>query len=260
MSQIEKEILRVVTQRGVAYQRELQVALEDDYSHWDTYNALRQLVSSGGLGASLYKGFRWYFPSSASWNQVVSSADHKADLAWSYSNHENRFQRQGVTYMDYSEYLVEIALRQAGYIVLCKDTYYFNGRAYTRPDIIPGRPRDLDFTAYLPERRVGIGVQIKNRLHYPGKEDIDFLLEMCTHLGIKPLLVVRMAPEKDLARVVKAGGRVVVFKRLLLRPPFDRQRFREILSTLNLPISVYTYAPDFLVDKLSEAKDAFLGI
>lgn len=41
MKLIDRDIVDVVGEKGIVYQRELQVYLEDKYSHWDVYNRLR---------------------------------------------------------------------------------------------------------------------------------------------------------------------------------------------------------------------------
>jgi hypothetical protein len=189
---------------------------------------------------------------------VENEADRKADLVQRYMNHPRKFRHQGKSYDDYSEFLVEQAFRQAGYFVVSRNTNYFDGKIYRRAEApARGRPPDLDFIVIPKERIIPIGVQVKNRLDYPEKESIDEFLAMCTELELKPLLVVRMAHEMHNARVVLAGGKVVVFKRWLIKPPFPRTIFQQLLD-LKLPFSVYKFTPDFLVKSLAQRKIEFL--
>lgn len=66
---------------------------------------------------------------------------------------------------------------QAGYTVVSKDAYYFNGVAY-RETLEPGRPKDLDFIARIPNKDVYVGVQVKNKLEYPTEKEISQLIDI----------------------------------------------------------------------------------
>jgi hypothetical protein len=142
------------------------------------------------------------------------------NFSWARENHLRKYSHLGINYDDYSEYLVEQAFRQAGYLVVAKNTNYFNGRVYRRAAAPRrGRPPDLDFLVLITEKALPIGVQIKNRLDYTDNQSIDEFLAMCTQLEFRLLLVARMAHEMQNRRVVDARGKVVMFKRRLIKPP-----------------------------------------
>jgi hypothetical protein len=87
----------------------------------------------------------------------------------------------------------EQALIRAGYTVVAKDTYYFNGLSY-RKNLGPGRPVDLDFIAKVPSYdNIYAGIQVKNRMEAPKSETINGLIDICRCLRLKPLLVTRIA-------------------------------------------------------------------
>jgi len=75
-------------------------------------------------------------------------------------------------------------------------------------------------------------------------------------LKLKPLLIARMAHPMQVKRIIDIGGKVVLFKRLILQPPFPKNVFYELTSR-GLPISVYTRVPGFLVDKLIKIRRMF---
>jgi len=60
-SRIEADIVETVKEKKVVYQRELQVYLEDKYSHWDVYSKLKNLERVS-LGSRSYRGRRRYWP------------------------------------------------------------------------------------------------------------------------------------------------------------------------------------------------------
>ena len=253
-NQIETDIVEVIKEKKVAYQRELQVCLEKKHSHWDVYNALKVLEKKY-LCSRFYRGRKWYWLDRVRWVDVKTIADKVSDLMDVVDNHPRRYEHQGVLYFDYAEFLVERALKQAGYVVVAKDTYYFNGVVYVPPaGRGRGRPPDLDFIVNVPEKKVFLGVQVKNQLRYPLVEDLDMFLDICQVLGVKPLLITRMAHEMQLKRVFNVGGRFVVFKEYLLKPPFPRDVFHELRVRRGFPIAVYTRVPGFLVDRLIQVK------
>lgn len=104
---LASRLIRIVYEKRVAFQRELQVCLEDDFLHKSTTEALKKLVSGSRLNTLSFGDYRWYYPKSISWNEVENLALEKIRLSLIYINHENRFERDGINYSDYSEYLVE---------------------------------------------------------------------------------------------------------------------------------------------------------
>jgi len=160
---------------------------------------------------------------------------------------------KNIEYNDYSEYLVEQALLKAGFRVLAKDTYYFNGIA-CKLRSGPGRPPDLDFIAEIPCQKY-VGVEVKNRLEYPKKREICDLINLCACLNLKPLLVARRVHPSVFSIVPRHKGYVCIFRRYILQPELPREKFNEITKELGFPLSVYRYTPDFLVKELKKAKE-----
>lgn len=252
--------MRVVSEKQVAYQRELQVVLErpPEVEHWDIANTLASLAKSRELNTMSYRGLRWYFGAEVNWNSVKELADRKADLVEYYEKYPRDFTSspEGVRYDDYSEYLVEDSFINMGLIVMGRNTNYFNGRTYLKEAVAPGRPPDLDFTVYDRKRDLAAGVSVKNKLDYPTDDEIGILLEICEVLSLRPLLVTRMASGKAASRVVATGGGVTMFKRWLLKPGMPQEMFFQISdagkarSLFGLPVSIYRYRPNMLPERL----------
>jgi hypothetical protein len=260
---VSDDVLAFVRQRGVVYQREAQVLLErpPDVEHWDVTNALGRLETEGVISSKLYERQRWYFDSSKVWDSVENLANEKVRLVKAYSRYEYGFvsQPEGIRYDDYSEYFVEDALKKTGCVVFARSTNYFNGIAYFRQGATPGRPPDLDFTVGVPGCKFFFGVSVKNQLDYPRQEAIEQLVDMCSELGLKPLMVARMLSGVQTKRVHGAGGYAVIYKRWLLKPGMPNLTFEKISdagkgkSMLGLPLSIYRRTPDFLVSALGRA-------
>ena len=154
--------------------------------------------------------------------------------------------------MDYSEYLLEQALLTAGYTVVAKDTYYFNGIAY-RPSQTAGRPRDLDFIAKAPESDLFVGIQIKNKMEHPVFDEVSNLLEICRALHLAPILFGRIIHPSTFALLKNNHGRALPCKRYFLAPPFPRDKFDAIVN-MGIPLGVYQRCPQFMVDMLLKLK------
>jgi|Deesub1362A_J573_1020465.scaffolds.fasta_scaffold00845_5 excisionase family DNA binding protein len=252
--ELSKSILKLVSEKKVAYLRELQVNLEDKYPHYEVYNKLQILVKSKKINTYLFgsskQKYRWFFPIRTSWEDVKDIANKKMMLAEAYKNHPRRFENNDVIYNDYSEYLVEQSMIRAGYTIVAKDAYYFNGFAYKEEGA--GRPKDLDFIVKLPGIDIFLGVEVKNRLDYPKSNDINDIINICRKLQIKPLLVARMVHPMTFDVIKNLGGYVLIFKQMFIKPGFPRDKFEEIRK-LKIPIAIYRYPPDFLINKFQKA-------
>jgi excisionase family DNA binding protein len=250
---IDEKIVNLVLSKKVAYQRELQICLEEDYLHKDTYATLKRL-SPNKLNTVSELGNRWYFSKNDSWSDVEQIAKIKQGLQDFYRKYPRRFEKDGVVYMDYSEYLLERALLLVGYTIVAKDTYYFNGVVY-RDSKTAGRPRDLDFIVKVPKKDSFLGIQVKNKMQHPTYNEVSYLLEMCRVLQLKPILVARIIHPSTYKILKNNGGRALRFKRYFLKPPFPHDKFSEIIN-LGIPLGVYRRCPEFLVRMLEDLRDA----
>jgi len=252
LEQVAEDVLELVDSKEVVFLRELQVCLEDKYTHKDIYDVATKLVP-GSLQSVFKYGNRWYFPHDLKWQSVRAIAREKSDLAKFYANHPCRYEHHNVMYLDYSEFLVESAMLQAGWVVVAKDAYYFNGISY-RTGFSSGRPKDLDFIAYSPRKQTYIGVQVKNRLEYPKQVDVSELCDICNVLHLRPILVARKVHPMTFGAIRNMGGEVIDFKRYLKQPPFDREKFQAIVA-MGIPLGVYQWTPAYLVARFSALLD-----
>lgn len=249
-------IINTVNNKNVAYLRELQVTLEDYFIHEDTKDGLEHLSNLGLINTDKKWTNRWYFPINLTWDDVSELAAYKKELMTVYIKHPINFVRRGVIYDDYSEMLVEDALIKTGYVVVSKNAHYFNGKEYHQNEIRrPGRKRDLDYIVYDKENEVYIGMQIKNRLECPKIADIHQLLDLCNTLDLIPVLVTRLAHPNIYAIFDTIRGEVIQTKRYFKQPPFPRESFKEIIRLLKIPLGVYQWTPDFLINRFIELRE-----
>jgi excisionase family DNA binding protein len=253
LARIKEELVKIIERKEVAYLRELQVCMEYNHLHENTYEALDVLVEKGELKSETFQGNRWYFNGSLNWKDVEPVAIRKKELLDFYVNYPRDFRLRDTAYDDYSEHLVERALIHAGYVVVAKNAYYFNGNSY-RQNVGAGRPRDVDFIAHVRTKDQYLGIQIKNRLEYPKVEDIHEFLDICGTLNLLPVLVTRISHPRVYSLINNVGGKIVIFMRYFLKPEFPREKFDGIVNDLGIPLGVYRRVPDFLVSKFEVLK------
>jgi len=253
LDRIRKEVLELVKRKKVAYLRELQVCLEYNHLHEDTYEALDVVVEKEELKTKSFQGNRWYYGADLEWEDVEPIALQKKELIDYYMDYPRDFRQGDILYDDYSEFLVERALIHAGYVVVSKNAYYFNGNAY-RQAVGPGRPRDVDFIAYLRSKDVYLGLQIKNRLEYPKVPDVHEFLDICHTLHLRPVLITRISHPRVYSLINNMNGKIVIFLRYFLKPEFPHDKFKTIAEDLGIPLGVYRRVPDFSVQKFENLK------
>jgi hypothetical protein len=101
-------------------------------------NELIRLEKFGDVKSRFYRKQKWYFPASSGWEDVKNIVDEKAELVAAYAGHKREFYYGNKRYDDYSEFLVEGPLRQAGYLIMARNTNYFDGKIYQRAVARPG--------------------------------------------------------------------------------------------------------------------------
>jgi hypothetical protein len=221
--------------------------------HENTYEALEVLAEKGDLKSASYKGNRWYFCGDENWAGVEDVAMQKKQMLDFYVSYPRNFKSGDTAYDDYSEYFVERALIHAGFVVVSKNAYYFNGNS-CRQNTGAGRPRDVDFVACVRSGNRYLGLQIKNRLEYPKVGDVHELLDICNTLNLLPVLVTRISHPRVYSIMENVGGKIIIFMRYFLKPEFPRKEYDFIVNELGIPLGVYRRVPDFLVQKFERLK------
>ena len=71
------------------------------------------------------------------------------------------------------------------------------------------------------------GVEIKNTLPHMKKDEFQVKLEMCRHLGLVPLWILRNAPVIQFQQIKPYGGFILTFKAQIY-PPGQEPLVRDI--------------------------------
>jgi hypothetical protein len=210
----------------VFYGRQLHVIFEKSFFHWITSDALREMKEEG-LISSQYRQLSdkvkilcHWSPTNRYWKR---KAKHIGELVLKYSD-PNFMSAVGI----HGEAMFDAALPRAGYLpVGPNNPNEYNGRKWTET------PHRLD--RIFARDGVAYGIEIKNTLDYIPKKELDVKLNMCRHLGLKPLFIMRMAPKSYIDKIRKAGGFSLIFK-YQLYPHGYKDLAKEISTELHLPV------------------------
>ena len=209
----------------VFFSRQLEVQNEDEFFHWITNRAIRDLEGEGYLksewrklstGTSIklvwHKSYRFY----------KRSASQLIRLVEEYSK-----PIMGATLGLHGEMMILEAFARNRFLVGGRNTREYNGRAWTATN------HDLDFIF----ERDGIvyGVEVKNTLGYMDKKEFNVKLQICQSLGIRPMFVVRMMPRTWIHELNMIGGFGLILKYQLY--PWSRHELaKRVAKELGLPV------------------------
>lgn len=206
----------------VFYGRQIQVLFESRFFHWITSAALKELIDDGVVMAvkevllgpvsvMLYwsKGNRY-------WRR---KANRKIAIIKEFSAPEF-----GRALGNQAEMLFDAALPRFG--------FFPKGQNINEYGNIKWEKTGHDLDRVFERDGIVYGAEIKNKLTYIDKDELKIKIELCGHLKLKPLFIMRMAPKTYIHMINEAGGFALIFKYQLY--PFGAEnlarRVREEMS------------------------------
>ena len=211
----------------VFYGRQAEVLLEQEYFHWITAKALRELVGEG-----LLRSERLWLNEPGK----VSLTFYRLPKNRYWKRRANRVTKLVRRYSDYNftralglhgEQMFDAALPKVGMRPLASNTQSYQGKTWEKTE------HNLD-RIFEPEG-IGYGVEIKNTLPYIPIGELETKLEMCSFLDLKPLFIVRFAPKSYVYEIQRRGGFTLIFKYQLYPYGFV-ELAREVQRELRLPV------------------------
>ena len=209
----------------VFFSRQVEIWHERPFFHWITKRALKRLVAEGTIrsesralahGGSVtlfwHHSYRYYRRDAA---RVVSLLNEYAD-----PNIGGALGLQG-------ELLVLEGLARQQFLMLGRETRSYESKEWNRTG------HDLDFV--FVRDGIGYGVEVKNTLGYMDHNELLIKIEMCQHLGLRPLFAVRMLPKTWINEVIQVGGFALIMK-YQLYPWAHRDLARRVRDTFGLPV------------------------
>jgi len=231
--------------RSVFYQRQLQVMFEREFFHWVTVRALTELVEEGKIASDVMPlepaegeagAVNLAFYRSITYRYWKRKAYRVMELV-------SRFSKASFTSAlgTHGEMMFDAALPRVGFMPTKSKVRSYGGVEWDKTQNDLDRVFERDGIAY--------GTEIKNTLSYIDKDELAIKVEMCKHLGLRPLFIVRMAPKSYVDLVEKEGGFTLIFKFQLY--PFGQKAFaNEVREQLRLPTDSPRRIEDGTVNRL----------
>jgi hypothetical protein len=209
----------------VFFGRQLAVLLEQKrLFHWVTHRAANELIDEARLrkeSARLRDGTEVKFFSLPANRYRRRAIKRACDLIERYST-ETVAKACGRQ----AELLFVNALASRGFVVLKEAVRSFKGQEWTDTN------HDLD---YIVERdNQPWGVEIKNAWDYIEPDLLEIKLRICEKLQVRPLIILRNAPQTYIHRINDHGGYAMIFETHIY--PFGYEALAgEIRSSLEMP-------------------------
>jgi hypothetical protein len=209
----------------VFFSRQLEVQNEDEFFHWITNRAVRDLEGEGiiksewrklSTGTSIklvwHKSYRFYKRSAVQLIRLVE--EYSTPI-------------MGATLGLQGEIMILEAFARNRFLVGGRNTSEYNEKLWSRTG------HDLDFI--LERDGIAYGVEVKNTLGYMDKREFDIKVQICQSLGIRPLFVVRMMPKTWIYELNVIGGFALILK-YQLYPWSHHELAKRVAKELGLPV------------------------
>jgi len=217
----------------IFYERQLQVLLERKFYHWITSRALDGLAKDGDIRSEFIPlivadrsevgdGVRVRFFFSKKLRYWMRKAKEILELVKVYS--DPTFSR---ALGRHCEMLFDAGLARGKFMPVGENVSSFEGKEWEDSGHNLDRIYERDGIAY--------GAEVKNKLAYIDRQEMEIKLRMCRHLGLRPLFIVRAMPKSWVWDVVQEWrGYCLVFQYQLY--PFGYERLaKEVRERLRLP-------------------------
>jgi hypothetical protein len=222
---------------SVFYMKQLEVMFEKKFFHWITANAINELIGGELMMAEemlaentrikfvFHKGLRYY----------KRQIEKTIDIVRKYSTPKiaRAAGRQ-------AEVLFFNALTNRGFRSHGQDISEYKGKKWTKTG------NNLDFI--LEGDSIVYGCEVKNTLDYIDKEELMIKLDMCNHLRIKPLFIMRFAPKTYNYEIIQRGGFALLYEAQIFPFGYD-ELVNEIKTVLKLPVACPRAIPDGIIQR-----------
>lgn len=225
---------------SVFYLKQIQVRLERQFFHWVTGFAVRDLIEAGFLQAETVRAggnanvlVKFVFRPSHRFRRRQIKKACSIIAAYSEPEISRACGKQ-------AEILFLNALMKEGFGFYGQDTATFRDRKWNETD------HDLDFI--VTRDGITYGCEVKNRLEYIERGELELKLKMCAFLGVCPLFIMRAAAKSYMQLIVEGGGYGWIFASQIF--PLGHERLVErMVKELGLPALGSVAIPQGMVDR-----------
>ena len=229
VKEIEPKLLEIFQQNPVEvyYETQLAVIFEKHFFHWVTVRALKLLREKDQVGSALTDlpgvgTIRFYFYRRNRYWKRRAEEVRQLVLAYSDPAVTRAIGHQG-------ELLVDAGLPRAQFIPYANTVQEWAGNIWTATN------HDLD--RVFVRDGIAYGAEIKNKLSYIDRKEFQIKLNMCGHLGLRPLFIARMMPRTYMREVQIRGGFCLIMGRQFY-PVALAALVHRIQTELHLPVDM----------------------
>ncbi len=215
------------------YLNQLSVLFENKYFHWVTHRAIYELVAEGFLKKVVgkFKYGKAFFVRRADVRYYKRRVKELVEVINFYSDPEIT---RGCG--EYAESLFELTLKANGFEIIDRHTNSFGRKRWTETN------HNLDLI--IERDGIAYGSEIKNTMPYIPRDEFEIkMLEMCDHLGLRPLCICRNAPKSLFPEMTARKGFFWLFKTQIYPPGFYGKT-AWIWQKARLPVMVWKGIPD----------------
>lgn len=221
---------------GVFYLQQLKVKHEKKFFHWIMGHAIDELLDEGVLRSEVIafegekkvkfvfnRGHRYYR------RQMKESAA----LIQRYSALGRACGMQ-------AENLIVNGLGFHGFSLIDRNVKEYQDHKWEETE------HNLDFI--IEKDGVPYGCEVKNKLSYIKREELEIKIKMCDFLRVKPVFFMRWAPQSYNWQIIQNGGYAGIFEMQIY--PFGHEALaREISEVLGLPVDCPWALPDGIIKR-----------
>jgi hypothetical protein len=181
---------------SVFYSRQLEVRYERQWFHWVTNRALRDLIAEGEIITE---------------ERELASAGGTIHLMWHRSHRDHKRDAERVIGLvnEYCDPAIAAALGLQREMLVLEGfarQFVMRGRNTRRFEDARWTTTEHDLNFIFERAGLAYGVEVKNVLGYMDKDELDIKVDLCAHLGLRPVFAVRALPKSWAHEVIGAAG------------------------------------------------------
>lgn len=238
--EVQGEIKKLyeTNRQSVYYLRQMQIKFERKYFHWITYNAMIGLKSMGYL--------------------LAITTERKTGTSTRYFIHKtNRYPMRQIRKMEklIEEYSDDIITRSCGHRAedlfcsgLALKGFMPKGRKVNSYGGVKWEKSGHDLDFVFEKDGMAYGCEIKNTLGYISKEELLIKLEMCSHMNLKPLFIMRWSPKTYVKMIADKGGFALLFGTQIYELS-QANLVKRMREELGLPVDCPKAIPDGIIER-----------
>ncbi len=210
--------------RRLFYSTQIETFLERDFFHWITGKALLELAQGRQIQRAPF----------VVQEKTVHFYAHVQHRYWKREQREIATLLERIFHPDFThaigrhgELMFDAALGRHGFRAEAKNTRTWKDLTWTKTDHNLDRIITRDSQEY--------GVEVKNTQNYIPREELSTKIELCKHLRVTPLFIMRFAPKSYVHEVQQSGGFTLLFEEQMY--PFGHNTLlMEVREKLGLKI------------------------